>query len=253
MKKIITFITLFLFLFNTASAQENLDLFENWHEYLNIPEEFSTFPEIIYLVLIPFLAVMAIIFGVLTFIFKDLFDKRVKLILALVFASSLLYLGPLIAVVSTLLQFTSVFSVVVFFVLVFFLMAVQIFRKTVGGYGETKKLYTQVKGYQKSISNIDDDVKGLIKNRDDLQEKRQKLTDNIAEINQRIFDLEETEIEIGSVSWGKSELKGELRKNREKRDELQKSKGHIMDEMNKINDRIDTLRKRKRELKLDIK
>ena len=246
MKKIFALIILILFLFNTASAQGDLELFENWYEYLNVPEEFSTFPEIIYLVFIPFLAVMAIVFGVLTRVFKEFFNKRIKAILAFVFAFSILYLGPLTAVVSTLLQVGSVFSVVAFFVMFFVISAFFIFRETASSYGKAKEVYTKVQSYEKSTKDISNDIVKLVKEIGKLTERKDDILQKVSGEQVAISQMKDA-IQKGQ-HW--RDWERQMARHQTLLDNYNRDYMNIQGEINKLRNRIDDLRKKEREMKL---
>ena len=252
MKKIVALITLILFLFTTASAQEGLEFFKNWYEYLNIPEDFSTFPNIIYLVFIPFLAVTAIIFGVLTRTFATktgpFFDKRIRIILALLFAFSMLYLGPITMTVSALLQVGSVFSVIVFFVMFFVLSIFFIFRRTASSYGEAKKIYTKVQGYEKGQKDISDDLIKLTKEKEKLEDKRRGLETKISKQTEHVKTLQVTAVR---TQWT-TELDAEYKKHYAILQEYRKDEARIAQRIDKIRDQIEDLRKKQREMKLGL-
>jgi len=97
------FLSIFL-IFSSVSAQS---LLRNWYEWINIPEDYSTFPNLLYFVIVPFLGVFAIIWGILT---------------------NLNIIGGL-------------FGVLAFFVLFFALTAFYATKKTSVYYGEAKEAY----------------------------------------------------------------------------------------------------------------
>jgi len=253
MEKIFVSIVLILFFFHTVSAQGRFELFENWYEYLNIPEDFASFPNLIYLVVMPFLAVMAIVFGVLTRIFAtktgNFFDKRIRAVIAFTIAFSLLYLGPLTAVVSVLLQVGSVFSVVAFFVMFFVLSIFFVFRRTTSSYAEAKKVYSRVQGYEKGQKDISDDIIKLTKEKGKLENKRIELEKKISRQTEFVRNLQVTAIR---TQWT-TELDAEYKKHYAILQEYRKDEARIAQRIDKIRNQIEDLRSKQREMGLKLK
>jgi len=252
MKKVFVSIILILFFFHTASAQGGFELFENWYEYLNIPEEFSTFPNIIYLVFIPFLAVMAIVFGVLTRIFAtktgSFFDKRVRAVIAFTIAFSMLYLGPLIATVAVLLQVGSVFSVVAFFVMFFVLSIFFVFRRTTSSYAKAKDMYSKVKSLDKSREDITNDIAKLGKEIGKLTQRKDEILRKISDEQTAISTMKDS-LQRGQhwKDWEREMERHQTLLNNYNRDYM-----NTQEEINKLRNRINDLRKKERELKLKL-
>lgn len=141
---------LFFLILTPVSAQ---GLFQNWYEYINIPREYSTFPSLLYFVLIPFLGTFAIIWDILTNL--GLFKlPRVNILLSFVFALALLYTGALLAFVGFLFQFGATFGVVAFFVVFIALIGLWGYRRTYAAYGETKKVYEKYEKVGKERSKL---------------------------------------------------------------------------------------------------
>jgi len=162
------FLSIFL-IFSSVSAQS---LLRNWYEWINIPEDYSTFPNLLYFVIVPFLGVFAIIWGILTNlnIFKL---HKVNILLSFIFAFALLYTGILLAVTFYLFQIGGLFGVLAFFVLFFALTAFYATKKTSVYYGEAKEAYEK---YIEQKKEGEGEAK-------EVSKKRKKVT---SEIEKRI-------------------------------------------------------------------
>jgi len=152
-KKIFFTLSLVLLLPILVSAQ-------NLEQILHIPSDYSTMPNLLYFVILPFLGTFAIIWGILTNIniFKN---YRVNILLSLIFAFSLLYYGVLLAITHYLFAIGGIFGVVAFFVLFFVLSGGYTFRRTREEWGESKKINEKYKHVNKRKGEIYNDLQKL--------------------------------------------------------------------------------------------
>jgi len=152
-------------------------------------------PELLYFVFLPFISVFAVIFGLLSQIFVKTFPKKVNVVLALVFALSLLYTGPLMALVGVLFQVGSIFGVIVFFIMFVVLTLLLLYRRTGESYIEAKKIHEQYKDIAKQSKKLAKDLEKIGNEFKDIEEK----------INRKKADLLGLEQLINRVS-GQSSL-----------------------------------------------
>lgn len=164
----------------------------------NVPVEFKTWPEFIYFVIIPFIGTFTIAFGILKEVGVFRHVPRVNIIIALIFAFSMLYYGALTMIVH-LLYSLSGFIVVMFFGALFILGTFLLgFRKK----AEWKKdivdvetLYKHKEGLMKEIKKVEADLKDV---REDLAyevsggatpSELKKLKKREVELQQRLNEL----------------------------------------------------------------
>ncbi len=145
-KKLFLTFSLILFLPILVSAQ-------NLEQLLHIPSDYSTMPNLLYFVILPFLGTFAIIWGILTNlnVFKN---YRVNILLSLIFAFSLLYYGVLLAITHYLFAFGGIFGVIAFFVLFFALSSLYTAKRIGEDYISTQKIFEDYKGLKKKEMNI---------------------------------------------------------------------------------------------------
>ena len=62
MKKTLLLVIICLLLLPSAFAS----YFQDWHKWLHVPPEYSEMPDLLYFFILPFLAVFAIVWGILT-------------------------------------------------------------------------------------------------------------------------------------------------------------------------------------------
>jgi hypothetical protein len=143
-------------------------------KWLNIPEEWTRPPNLIYYVFIPFLGTFAIIWGILTATRARIFEKpKVNILLSFIFAIALFYSGILPSIVLYLFTFGGFFGVVAFFVLFFVLTSLFGTRKIGRSYKATQKVYEEaIKTEEKRV--------GKTKNLDFLE---RKLTEKQKELD----------------------------------------------------------------------
>lgn len=188
-KKLLPIFLTFLLILSPVSAQS---LFREWYEWLNIPEDYSTFPNLFYFVLLPFLGTFTIIWGILTNL-KIFKLRKVNVLLSLIFAFSLLYSGILLAITFYLFQIGGFFGVLVFFVLFIVLTSLYSYRRIGEDYIKTKELHEEIteKGLKDTIKVKE---KGL-KNLEKIRKKEEKLNKDLEKINDVIeASLEHIEI-----------------------------------------------------------
>jgi len=137
--------------------------------------------EIVYLYIIPFVGTFAIVLGLLTKV--GIFDKmpKINMILAFLFALSLLYTGTMLKIARFLYGFGAFTATIAFFVL--FLIGIWMHGK--------KKIYgTESKpGWKRQYTDMEGSAKELKKNQKTLEEKGKKLDyvkKRLREINSRI-------------------------------------------------------------------
>jgi ABC-type multidrug transport system fused ATPase/permease subunit len=175
------FFSFFLIFLSTVSAQ---GLFKNWYEYLNIPEEYSKFPELLYFVFIPFLGTFAIIWGILAGvpIFKI---HKVNVLLSFIFAFSLLYTGILLAAVGILFQAGGIFAIIAFFVLFFGLTSLFVYRKVGKEYLEARRVHEEItkESLEKTIKKTEERIKTLKQ----IEREKEKIKDKLVRINKAII------------------------------------------------------------------
>lgn len=167
MKKYLPFILLLLLVPVSVNAQSLLT------EWFNIPAEWTTPPNIIYYVFIPFLGTFAIIWGILTATRTPIFrNQRVNILISLVFTIALFYSSILPAIVLYLFTLGGFFGVLAFFVL-FFVLTFLFGRRKIGAeYIKTLKAYDKAIGERKKeIDKITDSDK----KKDALNKERKEL------------------------------------------------------------------------------
>jgi hypothetical protein len=139
MKKIVSALLPLLFIPALVSAQT----FTPWYEYLNIPQEFTTFPNLLYFVFIPFLGTFTIIWGILTNL-RIFSVNRVNILLSFIFAIALLYSTALTTLTFYLFQAGGVFGVIAFFILFFALTTLFTSRRLGVSYEDTRRAYKDI-------------------------------------------------------------------------------------------------------------
>jgi type VI protein secretion system component VasK len=158
---------------------------DDWYRWLHIPPEYAKAPNIIYFLLVPFLAVWAIVWGLLTKIRIFGGMERVTMLISLLFAIALIYYGWMFKVVHFLMSFGSTFAFIVFMVV--FVVGITLYskRKIKGDWkGSALK---ELKQKEKELK----EKKRLLRNyRGDL---RYASEERKTELNQLIGDLK-TEI-----------------------------------------------------------
>jgi len=152
-------------------------LMGSWYEWLNIPAEWTTPPNLIYFVFIPFLGTFAIIWGILTGTRARIFtNQRVNIVISFVFAISLFYFNILPPIVLYLFAFGGIFGVVAFFILFFVLTFLFGRRKISDEYFKTIKSYDKVaKERSKKIDKIVDIDKRMSELRKEHKEHENEL------------------------------------------------------------------------------
>ncbi|MCD6226354.1 MAG: hypothetical protein J7J93_00975 [Candidatus Aenigmarchaeota archaeon] len=133
---------------------------QNWNKLLHIPSDYSTMPNLLYFVILPFLGTFAIIWGILTNlnIFKN---YRVNVLLSLIFAFSLMYYGVLLAITHYLFTIGGIVGVASFFILFVILTGGYTFRRTREEWGESKKINEKYKHINKRKKEIYQDLQKL--------------------------------------------------------------------------------------------
>lgn len=139
MKIFISTLLPLLFIPALVSAQT----FTPWYEYLNIPQEFTTFPNLLYFVFIPFLGTFTIIWGILTNL-RIFSVNRVNILLSFIFAIALLYSTALTTLTFYLFQAGGVFGVIAFFILFFALTTLFTSRRLGVSYEDTRRAYKDI-------------------------------------------------------------------------------------------------------------
>jgi len=168
-----------LFTFSFIIFLPTLVLAQNLEQLLHIPSDYSTMPNLLYFVILPFLGTFAIIWGILTNIniFKN---YRVNILLSLIFAFSLLYYGVLLAITHYLFAIGGIFGVVSFFVLFFGLSSLYAAKRIGEDYTKTKKIYDDYGKVQKNRKNISGKLKEI---EDDIRKTSKKMDETRKIIN----------------------------------------------------------------------
>ena len=168
-----------LILPNFVAAQTTL-FDTKWYEYLNIPEEYTRPPNLLYFVILPFLGTFAIIFGILTGTRAAIFQqKRVNVILSLIFSLAIFYAFSLPVLVATLFQIGAGFAVVVFFILFMGLTGLWAYRRTYGAYKATEEIKKKYKSARKARISMTKDMKKI-------DERVKKIDKEIKELRDQI-------------------------------------------------------------------
>ena len=227
MRKILLgMILFFTFLPNLVSAQS---LFHAWYEYLNIPQEYSKFPNLLYFVLIPFLGTFSIIWGILTNL--HIFHlRKVNILLSFVFAFALLYSGALLALVGVLFQIGAVFGVVAFFVLFIVLTGFWVGKRSYSEYETIKEIHKKYESAEKRRKSIDKELKNIEKEIEKINKmikrKRRDINNERARITPLLSRRQRDNI-LAKISVLQSEIKDlEV-----KRQRLEERKDTLHDEL----------------------
>lgn len=166
MNKKLHFIFLFILLIPTLVSART----PYWAEYLHIPDDYATMPNLLYFVLIPFLGTFAISWGLLTSI-NIFHNYRVNVLLALVFATSLMYYGVLLAITHYLFAIGGIVGVILFFVMFFVMSSLYGYKKTTESYIDSTKAFREEKEKIKQRKKTLESLKRL---NDELIDKRKK-------------------------------------------------------------------------------
>lgn len=183
-------------------------LTENVLDVLQLPEEWiSSLSNIITMIIAPFLAVTAIIYGLLTEmrIFRQGYGAwKINLIIAVCAVLTSMYLGWFRVMVTFLLAITGVWGTLVFFGL-FFIGSIALVAIRVSGwrgeYGELEAKRTALSGLRDQRSNIDQQIVALQNkiasgNIKEIPQNRKKIAELQArreEINTKMLGLKEPE------------------------------------------------------------
>jgi len=226
MKKYLMGISLLLLIPVSVNAQS---LLSRW---LNIPEEWTHPPNLIYYVFIPFVGTFAIIWGILTATRTPIFrNQRVNIIISLVFTVALFYSSILPAIVLYLFSFGGFFGVIAFFVLFFVLTILFGRRKISTEYFKTLKSYkTAAEERRKEINKITD----LDKKMDALKEERIKLVgerENAEYMLDRIEGMPTNEPDLRRLGVTKAEA---LRQSRDILNDIERRIREIDEKMKEI-------------------
>ena len=170
-------------------------LMGSWHEWLNIPSEWATPPNLIYYVFIPFLGTFAIIWGILTATHAKIFqNNRVNIVISFVFAVSLFYFNILPPIVLYLFTFGGLFGVVAFFVLFFVLTFLFGKRKIGVSYRETERAIKDIKkGAEMEKSDIlrtSRDLEKVARDLHSLERRKIKTWKDLQEVNRNINNID---------------------------------------------------------------
>ena len=162
---------------------------QGWNELLHVPSDYSTMPNLLYFVILPFLGTFAIIWGILTNlnIFKN---YRVNVLLSLIFAFSLMYYGVLLAITHYLFTIGGIVGVVAFFVLFFVLSSLYTAKRIGEDYGEFKKIQEK---YKKNFDNTEHIGKEIEKNK---KKKLNEIEKAIKRARRELNKLEKQEDKI---------------------------------------------------------
>ncbi len=206
-------------------------------EWLNIPPEWTTPPNIIYYVFIPFLGTFAIIWGTLTATRAPIFRKsKVNIIISFVFTIALFYSSILPAIVLYLFAFGGFFGVIGFFALFFILTIMFGKGKVKAAHIKNLKSYDKVaKERRKEIHKIIDTDKAmdkLIKEHSNLENELDDAEDNFRIVKEwntndpRIRDngFSSKERMLRHISYNVKKLENALKENLEDQNRVRKRK-----------------------------
>jgi hypothetical protein len=255
-KKILQIFLILLLIFYPVSAQS---LFSNWNEWLNIPEDWTKPPNLVYFVFVPFLGTFTIIWGILTSTRMRIFEKpKVNVLLSFVFALALFYSGILPAIVLYLFAFGGFFGVVVFFVLFFVLTTLFGYKKIGVEYKEAKEIYKkadEISVNQKNISSNLKEIQNKIINKQKEKEKlkthRNKLNNVYTAINDHMTAGTMSKPMLGKIRKAVVTLTHRHPTGTTAREQLVNSIKILADERRKDNEKIDRLAKEIMELETE--
>ncbi len=161
--------------------------FDDWYEWLHVPPEYTKPPNLLHFLILPFLGVFVIVWGILTRI--NIFEQgRVNMLLSLIFALSLVYYGHLFKIVHFLFSAGSFFAFLAYIFL--FFSGIWLFSKR------------KVKGDWKSS-----ELKELKQVERELKEARESLRD----INRRLA-RETDKDRIDKLNTNKDKIEGSIGK-----------------------------------------
>ncbi|OGI15868.1 hypothetical protein A3K63_00710 [Candidatus Micrarchaeota archaeon RBG_16_49_10] len=178
--------------------------------------KFSTLRQVIFFAIVPFLISFTIVFGILTElnIFKK---KNVKVIIALLFALSLMYYGVLSHLVFTVSSLGT-FAVVIIFA-VMFVLGTLFFGRAKTGYWKTKAdaygaASKQMETLKKELSEAHEELRIVREDMTDfavspskmkgLKEREEKLERRITELRQEVSKLmSESEVMKDDLAFGR--------------------------------------------------
>jgi len=189
-KKYMLFSILLFLIPSLVSAQ----YFRNWYEWLHVPPEYSRPPDILYFLILPFLGVFAIVWGVLTKI--EIFKQhRVNLLLALIFALSMVYYGHLFKFVHFLYSIGSFFAFLAYAFL--FFSGVWLFSKRKVRDWKSSEL-RELKEAERELRELRENLKEVNreltyetneKTIEQLKQKKSSFESRIGELERRIDKL----------------------------------------------------------------
>lgn len=224
-----------------------LVLAQNLEQLLHIPSDYSTMPNLLYFVILPFLGTFAIIWGILTNvnIFKN---YKVNVLLSLIFAFSLLYYGILLAITHYLFAFGGIFGVIAFFVLFFALSSLYTAKKIGEDYGETRKILKKYeKERQEKVKKIKEESKEKIKGKKKLAEELEETKNSLIKYQKehekvkKILIKKEEEFEKKKEKEEKYpiELEEEILKLRSKKEEIEKYINFFMKKYDELKEKLE--------------
>ncbi len=162
---------------------------DNWWRWLHVPSEYAKAPDLLYFLMLPFLAIWAITWGLLTKI-KMFENTRINMLLALIFATALMYYGWMFKVVHFLLSFGSVVAFIAFIVV--FIVGIKLYSegKIKGDWKgsalkELRQKEKELKEKRRLLKDYQGDLRGASK------ETRDKLTPTIDDLKNEIKELEQ--------------------------------------------------------------
>ena len=165
--------------------------FDDWYKWLHVPPEYTQMPDLLYFFLLPFLAVFAVVWGILTKI--NIFGglKNINMLLSLVFAIALIYYGWVFKVVHFLLSFGTTVSFIAFAIMFFVgtkLFAEKKITTTWKGSAlkQLKLKERELKDLQEDLRRAPDDKKDKIRN--DIKAVETELKNLRDEIDQKPKD-----------------------------------------------------------------
>jgi len=160
--------------------------FDNWYKWLHIPPNYVKTPDLLYFLVIPFLGVFIIVWGLLTRI--GIFGKELKnvnMLLAFVFTVSSIYYGWVFKVVHFLFGIGSFFAFGAFAIM--FFVGIKLFAKkkiNVNWKGsalkQLKAKEEELKNLREELKSVEDDKKGEIRTKiSDAEKELKSLRDEI--------------------------------------------------------------------------
>lgn len=158
--------------------------FDEWYRWLHIPPEYTKAPDILYFLILPFLAVFAVVWGILTKIQIFPGMGRINMLLSLIFALALIYYGWVFKLVHFMLSFGTTFAFIAFMIMFFVGVRLHAQKKIKSDWKSSE--FRELKQKEKALEDLTWELR---EEKDD--EERKKIRAQMKELETRIDKLKQ--------------------------------------------------------------